>query len=151
MGHLAQSNPIIKTDLRIKQKWIFNPEAHQLHPLTPHFARPCPPSLAPFLACLLGRDEEPRQTPLPGSVPVPREHILEKKKKKPGFGIFLLLSVILLSLPSRRKVGSNPSFLRFSFANGARTPMLPPELGKGPNFPRRCAASSRRFRGSFPQ
>lgn len=81
MGHLAQSNPIIKTDLRIKQKWIFNRKAHQLHPLSPHFARPCPPGLAPFLACLLGKDEEPRQTPLPESVSVPREHILEKKKK----------------------------------------------------------------------
>ena len=54
-------------------------------------------------------------------------------------------------MPSRRKVGSNPSFLRFSFANGARTLMLPPELGKRPNFPRRCAASPRRFHGSFPQ
>ena len=49
---------------------------------SPHFARPCPPGLAPFLACLLGKDEEPRQTPLPVSVSIPREHILRKKTQK---------------------------------------------------------------------
>ena len=84
MGHLAQLNPIIKIDLRIKQKWIFNRKAHQLHPLSPHFARPCPPGLAPFLDCLLGKDEEPRQTPLPDQSSGANT-FLKKQKTKNGW------------------------------------------------------------------
>lgn len=149
MGHLAQSNPIIKTDLRIKQKWIFNRKAHQLHPVS---------SLCPALSTRsrtfpslpLGKGwRTSADTPSGISLYPARTHFEKTNKNGWLWDFFLLLSLILLSLPSRRKVGSNPSFLRF-FANGARTLMLPPELGKGPNFPRRCAASPRRFRGSLP-
>lgn len=75
MGHLAQSNPELNKNGFLIEKLISSTPS-------PHFARPCPPGLAPFLACLLGKDEEPRQTPLPGSVSIPREHILKKQKQK---------------------------------------------------------------------
>lgn len=31
MGHLAQSNPIVKNHLGIKQKWVFKLNVHQPH------------------------------------------------------------------------------------------------------------------------
>lgn len=40
MGHLVQINPIVKIDLRIKQKWIFNLKAHQPHALHLIFVHP---------------------------------------------------------------------------------------------------------------
>lgn len=46
---MAHSNPIVKTYLGIKQKWIFNRRAHQPHSLHLIFEWPC--SACTFCAC----------------------------------------------------------------------------------------------------
>ena len=119
MGHLAQSNPIIKTDLRIKQKWIFNRKAHQLHPVS---------SLCPALStrsCTfpslpLGKGwRTSADTPSGISLYPARTHFEEKNKKqktKPaGFGIFFFFFFAF-----------KPNTLIFAFqAEGRLQPFFP--------------------------